>query len=1046
MEKKRSTYTTLRSEQDKKVQNANETKRKAQGDCEPSESTSHTQLFRVPRHETKFKRITSDEYFNISESISGSSDTFHCVHGLEGKVYSAKGHLKRNFLKVLDPIRVERKWDDDCAPAYGWEMAKKLEFLVQDPTVYMQIERLETHLRDFARTTSNGYKIDILDSVMVILNFLVETLPKEPSLERTLVLLLTNTEKPMLLNASSDVITYFQKFRDYIGFLGYLLMRLEDDKHFNLVSKAILWHLSAPDTARGHGAAQLRHTLAAAAPVLYQTVVRILAVTSSKRFPTFLEMALILACDTVENCIEMMKENIIENIFYRFNPYFPHRRLPIYDINPANPQDVNVKLGDSSICMQTTLSLLLILLQTAKKIMEENPSYRRSLPHPDVYAQRCFIWAYRFECRARGHQQQRITLTVIIGILLRCFHDRLVTFPCQLVPDILSLSVITELPPRNDWIGTVNITTSQLDVNFKKTLIQLSVDFLKAFPYNKFMVESRYWLMGLMYLLDPGLCHLRAHWSPALFTEIRKTSLQALVCTVKMISPCVVRNHGLIRRIMWYIEWYSESPFELPTLYWCIRLLQVAIYTRGDPKTRKSSIRDLFDTHGIIILIHLCYTLMEQKLPPVEKSQVIIALGLRLLTSALEFNTKVSCCVYPDIKWPSSVNALAKKMLDVILYSLDKHFFISDRWLISLLNFIWEAIIWKQAYRVIFVANNGIYQLLDLITMTKGPVQCMALALISDAARADNAVGHLVTWRANIAASYANPIVVKRGATIASLLAAIFRNECKQIGAELDENGIVENLDCPITSNDIREMMADPDFQKSNLHHNLFCFSASDLAGSRMSKLFALLYMLSEDLEQKVILADETYNLYKNIKLAPEDEAVLVLCSHYLTLKLIEVWKEIKIQSPGFLPEDEEILEEFLHIGRGWTKEIKLQQQDVIAAGRKKDQEAENSFYSFLGRVRLNIALDALRDVRCIARSADRATVTHALLHDAVSAHHRRSVAAKKLGVPILRTYGPPLDDQNITGQNVKVYSISAKERPQIGDTSSASMCRTDSE
>lgn len=40
-----------------------------------------------------------------------------------------------------------------------------------------------------------------------------------------------------------------------------------------------------------------------------------------------------------------MKENIIENIFYRFNPYFPDRKLPFYDINPANPQDYNVKLG-----------------------------------------------------------------------------------------------------------------------------------------------------------------------------------------------------------------------------------------------------------------------------------------------------------------------------------------------------------------------------------------------------------------------------------------------------------------------------------------------------------------------------------------------------------------------------------------------------------------------------------------------------------------------------------------------------------------------------
>lgn len=40
-----------------------------------------------------------------------------------------------------------------------------------------------------------------------------------------------------------------------------------------------------------------------------------------------------------------MKEGIIENIFYRYNPYFPHKPLPSYDINPADLQDYNLKLG-----------------------------------------------------------------------------------------------------------------------------------------------------------------------------------------------------------------------------------------------------------------------------------------------------------------------------------------------------------------------------------------------------------------------------------------------------------------------------------------------------------------------------------------------------------------------------------------------------------------------------------------------------------------------------------------------------------------------------
>lgn len=57
----------------------------------------------------------------------------------------------------------------------------------------------------------------------------------------------------------------------------------------------------------------------------------------------------------------------------------------------------------------------------------------------------------------------------------------------MLVTDVLTLSVLTELPPRDDWTRTVNFTTTQSDVQFKKILISLSVNFLKVFPYNNFV-------------------------------------------------------------------------------------------------------------------------------------------------------------------------------------------------------------------------------------------------------------------------------------------------------------------------------------------------------------------------------------------------------------------------------------------------------------------------------------------------------------------------------------------------------------------------------
>ncbi|XP_045784537.1 uncharacterized protein LOC123880455 [Maniola jurtina] len=1001
MDKKRSTYTSSAPKAQAKNK-AKDPPKKAKGDCADSASSSHTQIFRRKMFEDTYTRITTDEYLGIPESISGSSDTYQCVHGPEGKQYTEKTKLRRNLIKELDPIPTDSKWGEGC-PLYGWELAAILEFLVKDPVGHQNTERLEAHLRDFAVLARFGYKIEVLNSLTTVLDYLVENLKKKPSLKELLVLLLRNMNKPILLTVASDVITQLEAVRNYIGFLGYLLLRVEEDDLFKLVSRGILWQLSATDEARGSGTLRRRHVLTTGGTHLLITTVRMLALATPERFPTFQQIALLLACHSTNFCIELMRENIIESILYRFNPYFPMKDLPDYEETPLDPQDFNVKLGSSSIYMSTTLSLLLILLKTLRSFFDENPAVARKFPCPDYYSQRCFLWAYRYECRARGRRHERLTLTVIAHALLSCFGDRLEAFCSLLMPDIMSLSVLTEVPPKQIWIQSVGFNTSQLDVQFKKILIYFSVDLLKTFPCNRFMVESQYWLLGLMFLLDPNLCDLRARWSPALFVDISKSALQALVCTIHLMPSKLVAEYDIIRRIMWYIEWYSENPYELPVLYWCVRLLHAAIRSRSEP-TRADSLCDLFDTHGIIILMHLCYTLLEQRCPPVEKSQVVLALTVRLLTSAVEADRQLACCVYPQLQWPASVNTLATKMLDIALYSLDKHLLLSDRWLISILNFIWEAIIWRKEYREKFVMRNGVYNLLDMITMSK---PC-------DLARSGVAVAQLVTWCAGLGASNANPCVVKRGATIASLLAAMFRDDCLASGVRLDHRGVVQDLDCPLMSTEVRNELKSPDFCEAPRGRPYLCLAVADMAGSRMSKAFALLHILSEDLQHKVSIADEAYNLYKNIQLALDEETILVLCSHYLTLKLNETWAEAEVQCFDLLKQDKEVLEEFLQINGGWAKEVKRQQEEMLKKHSQRDVCEEKSLYALLAKVRLNNALDALREVRCVARSGT--SRSHDLPHQ----------APQRVAFPhtLIPTYEPPLDDLNLTGQYVKVRSI----------------------
>lgn len=84
-------------------------------------------------------------------------------------------------------------------------------------------------------------------------------------------------------------------------FAEYLLVCMEDDQMFMVAARGLCWQLSAADEERGSGTAR-RHQVLAAATTLYQTAARMLALASDRRFSTYLDIALLLAWPSDDNC------------------------------------------------------------------------------------------------------------------------------------------------------------------------------------------------------------------------------------------------------------------------------------------------------------------------------------------------------------------------------------------------------------------------------------------------------------------------------------------------------------------------------------------------------------------------------------------------------------------------------------------------------------------------------------------------------------------------------------------------------------------------
>lgn len=83
---------------------------------------------------------------------------------------------------------------------------------------------------------------------------------------------------------------------------GCLLLTLNDNEDFDKLYEGLVWQLSAPDKLRGVGSVRRCYIIKAATPVLVQSVSRMIAYSSAYRYPAFVQIAIIIACDSVYNC------------------------------------------------------------------------------------------------------------------------------------------------------------------------------------------------------------------------------------------------------------------------------------------------------------------------------------------------------------------------------------------------------------------------------------------------------------------------------------------------------------------------------------------------------------------------------------------------------------------------------------------------------------------------------------------------------------------------------------------------------------------------
>ncbi|KRT86078.1 hypothetical protein AMK59_1996, partial [Oryctes borbonicus] len=274
--------------------------------------------------------------------------------------------------------------------------------------------------------------------------------------------------------------------------------------------------------------------------------------------------------------------------------------------------------------------------------------------------------------------------------------------------------------------------------------------------------------------------------------------------------------------------------------------------------------------------------------------------------------------------------------------------------LIACLDFIWEYLTWSSLNLHYFNNSGGIYVLLDVIEFNCFPVQLTALSFLVDLCEEGSCIPYLLTWRG-------------RNGTALPMLLDIFRKENQRLKVKTCDDGIISDIELPLMGEKQFRLTfrdrKDPNSSPAIL----------DVLGSCRPKIYALLHLLNCHKVDVVEAVNDRYRISQPLEM--RDEITKLLAENYFPLKLGEIWVELKkdMEVAGIRPlaYDLEIISTMVRRYYKWSVFIRNAQEKIVQKQKKQEIKEEKLFYNHLREIHLSESLDALDDLRYIARCTE---------------------------------------------------------------------------
>uniref|UniRef100_UPI0037E9BCAF cilia- and flagella-associated protein 69-like n=1 Tax=Semicossyphus pulcher TaxID=241346 RepID=UPI0037E9BCAF len=832
-------------------------------------------------------------------------------------------HRRKPDIPVIRPRASDENQHIQEVSAKSLELSKVIR-LLEDPLTANLKERHLFVLKKLLKRNQIGFLLKELTGLTKILTICAEKVPDHPEYVHILCEAIKICRLPLLKEKSSDELNYAQDVIQFLSHMGCLMMVSDAEVRQQIVECVKSFYSCVAPKQLLDGTARLTKTKPRTFPSdnrFSRLSLRLQPTSPGYRLQLLersdLAKTMLLSMAALENQ-PSIKLQLLQTLQILSSSSDRNCALML---NARGAETICLHMNDPDPSGQILFHSSEILWNLLERGNKEEVTAQLSSMECVISLKEAFFYQLMNGSR-QSDLQLRNDLLVITTLISDNPNSLLIEslFAKQLVV----LATFPELESRNPLVRNLKLNYHNEDLKMKKLLLNLLVLMSKDLAALQLYKEGQVMLALLTLTKPPAASSERRsgsrHWSSIQQEELQLQALATLATLAPLMLDDFTSCQGYTNLLL-LLEWCTTQDCyfgqghsfhgtggrgsKKAQMRHCIRVMR-SVTSLGEESVN----RELGD-QGIIY--QLLGILMQMEASPDEDDIVTVEIksDIQLILSALCESNMYTKELFGSEGVEMVVHFLRKGSDK--FYSGLGH----NKLILSTVDCVWSCIVGCYTTEDYFLAKEGAFLLLDLLSSSPRCVHCNILATLLELCDNPNTLSHILSWRDD------------SGLTAPGLLLQLWREEEEELKVSRNQHGGIADPKRPILS-----LYQQEDTQLS-LPANMPSRAVLELSESLRSKIYSIFCKLG--FQELPGLSSNHY-------------VTLSIIRRYLDFKVGEVWEEIsrELSLDGVRPisPDEEALSSICKIAEDTARRVVAEQNSILEQREKEELNEEKLMYT----------------------------------------------------------------------------------------------------